>query len=195
MPSFEPDSISARLTLIGLRAEESPSKLEHEVVQLFDAYRVRLLGYVTAFGINGHDSEEIVQEVFLALFRHLSMGKSRGNLRSWLFRVAHNLALKQRQADRRCSFGPWQDVEAHCDPALNPEELAVSAQRQRLLSSVVSALPEQDRMCLYLRAEGFRYREIANVLGISLGSISISLARTMARLLRAEEAGRPGRTA
>jgi RNA polymerase sigma-70 factor (ECF subfamily) len=196
----KPDSTTAQtlLTLIGSRRAEVASDLEREVVALYDGYRTRLLAYVGAFGITGHDSEEIVQEVFLALFRHLCMGKSRSNLRSWLFRVAHNLALKQRQIDQRWYAGAGQsvqDVEDHCDPSPNPEEHAVSAQRQRLLSSVVSALPEQDRMCLYLRAEGLRYREIANVLGISLGSVSISLTRSMARLLRADEARRLGTTA
>jgi RNA polymerase sigma-70 factor, ECF subfamily len=197
MSSSEPDSISAQplLALLGSRAGETGSDLEREVVQLFDAYRMRLLGYVTAFGVAGHDSEEIVQDVFLALFRHLRKGKSRSNLRSWLFRVAHNLALKQRQTNQRWYSRAEQrygDAEAHSDPSPNPEEHAVSAQRQRLLSQVVSALPERDRRCLYLRAEGLRYREIANVLGISLGSVSISLARSMARLLRADEARRPG---
>jgi RNA polymerase sigma-70 factor (ECF subfamily) len=54
------------------------------------------------------------------------------------------------------------------------------------LLAVVATLPEADRSCLSLRAEGLRYREIAAVLGISLGSVSISLKRSLARLMRAE---------
>jgi RNA polymerase sigma-70 factor (ECF subfamily) len=52
--------------------------------------------------------------------------------------------------------------------------------------AVLHALPEQDQACLYLRAEGLRYREIADVLDISLGSVSISLTRSLARLHRAD---------
>jgi len=168
----------------------SATELELEVVVLFEAYRRRLMAYVLTFGISGHDGEEIIQEVFLSLFRHLQMGRSRRNLRGWIFRVAHNLALKQRQADRR-----WRNTlepeaespEIHHDPSPNPEENALSAQRRRRLSSVVSALPEQDQWCLRLRAEGLRYREIAQALGMSLGSVSMSLTRSMARLTRADE--------
>ena len=52
---------------------------------------------------------------------------------------------------------------------------------------MVDALPEMDRECLYLRADGFRYREIAEVLGISIGSVANSLVRSLARLSAANE--------
>jgi RNA polymerase sigma-70 factor (ECF subfamily) len=57
--------------------------------------------------------------------------------------------------------------------------------RERLLA-VVEALPEVDRRCIYLRAEGLRYREIVEVLGISLGAVALSLERSLARLRRAD---------
>jgi len=53
--------------------------------------------------------------------------------------------------------------------------------------AVVEALPEQDRRCLFLRAEGLRYREIAEILDMSLGGVSLSLARSLARLARYAE--------
>ena len=62
-----------------------------------------------------------------------------------------------------------------------------NAQRQARLLAVLNALPEQDRACLHLRAEGLRYREIAEVVGISLGAVSASLTRSMARMARADE--------
>ncbi len=62
----------------------------------------------------------------------------------------------------------------------------VSAQRQQRLRAVVRALPEQDRYCIHLRAEGLRYREIAEVLGMSLGGVASSLGRSLARLGRAD---------
>ncbi len=61
------------------------------------------------------------------------------------------------------------------------------AERQSHLQAVVKALPEQDRCCLALRAEGMPYREIAGVLGISLGSVAASLERSIAKLKRADQ--------
>ena len=166
------------------------SELEREVMALFDAHRGRLLGYVLSFRISVHDSEEIVQEVFLSLFRHLQLGKSKKNLHAWMFRVAHNLALKQCYANLRWRERMDSDrtlAESQWDQSPNPEEQASHAQRQRHLLAVVEALPERDQCCLRLRAEGLRYREIAHVLGISLGSVSISLTRSLARLMRVAE--------
>jgi RNA polymerase sigma-70 factor (ECF subfamily) len=57
----------------------------------------------------------------------------------------------------------------------------------RRLRTVVRALPERDRQCLFLRAEGLRYRDIARTLDISLGGVAKSLARTMKRLTNADE--------
>ena len=78
-----------------------PSEIEREVIELFDQFRDPLLRYALSFGISVHDAEEVIQEVFLSLFRHLQLRRSRKNLRGWLFRVAHNLALKQLYANQR----------------------------------------------------------------------------------------------
>jgi len=176
-----------------LRAESAgaPEKLEEEVVELFDLLRNPVLRYLVGIGLPVEDAEEIVQEVFLALFRHLRAGKPRDNLRGWVFRVAHNLGLKRRGAWPRAtgltSVGMGEESAAVLDPSPNPEDLLASAQRQARLLAVLNALPEQDRACVQLRAEGLRYREIAEVVGISLGAVSASLTRSMARMARALE--------
>jgi RNA polymerase sigma-70 factor (ECF subfamily) len=165
------------------------SEIESEILGLFERFRVPLLRYVISIGLSPHDGEEIIQEVFLALFRHLQSGKSRHNLRGWIFRVAHNLALKQRTASQRWYKMTSNDVEItfqQSDPSPNPEEQVLFGQKRARLQAVLQALPENDRHCLCLRAEGLRYREIAAVLGISLGSVSISLTRSLARMARAE---------
>jgi RNA polymerase sigma-70 factor, ECF subfamily len=150
------------------------------VVRSFDELRVPLLRYLSSFGLRVEDGEEVLQEVFLSLFQHLDRGKSRANLRGWLFRVAHNLALKKRA--RIGETFEVQSAELAIDPAPNPEDQAVNQQTRKRLLAVVDALPEQDRRCLFLRAEGLRYREIAEILDISLGAVSLSLARSLARI-------------
>ena len=153
---------------------------ETEITGHFDRWRVRVLRYVTGFGLRPADAEEVVQDVFLALHRHVVSGKSGPRLRGWVFRVAHNLSLKRRQAVG-CMPENLEDFRV-ADPAPNPEDQVAWRQRQERLQAVVDALPEQDRQCLVLRAEGLRYREIAATLGISLGGVAKSLARSMARL-------------
>jgi RNA polymerase sigma-70 factor (ECF subfamily) len=166
-----------------------PRSSEEEVTALFEHFRGRLLRYLCSLGLPVHDGEEIVQEVFLSLFRHLENNKSRQNLRAWIFRVAHNLGIKKRTENGSSKIPVEYDcsLNERChDPAPSPEEQVFLRQRQRRLLAVVEALPLQDRNCLYLRAEGLRYREIAQVLDISLGGVSQSLARAIKRLSDAD---------
>jgi RNA polymerase sigma-70 factor, ECF subfamily len=173
-------------TTLAANPSAAPDRLEEAVVDLFDQFRDPLLRYMSNFGLALPDGEEIVQDVFLLLYRHLQGGKSRENLRGWLFRVAHNLALKQRYRTRReFETAETSLQEFAIDPGPNPEAQLAQSQHQERLLAVVEALPELDRRCLFLRAEGLRYREIAGILGISLGAVSGSLARSLARIGRA----------
>lgn len=156
------------------------SALEHEVVDYFDRTREPLLRYLLGFGLPAQDCEEIVQETFLALFQHLKRGRSRRNLRAWLFRVTHNLGLRKRQQTR-----PTEEIgDSWIDPAPSPEDRCATSQQQQRLQAVLRALPEQDRRCLSLRAEGLRYREIAEILNMSLGGVALILGRSLARIAR-----------
>jgi RNA polymerase sigma-70 factor, ECF subfamily len=163
--------------------------LEADVLALFDRLRYPLISYLLRFNpLSVHDSEEVVQEAFLTLFEHLQRGGSRENLGGWLFRVVHNLGLKRLHGARRDS----QNVvtltnaaeEVVVDPNLNPEDAFAQDETRRHLQAVVRALPEQDQRCLALRAEGLRYREIAEVLGLSLGAVAKSLERSLERIVR-----------
>jgi RNA polymerase sigma-70 factor, ECF subfamily len=178
----------------GEAAERSSreSALEEEVLALFERQRGSLLGYLLRFNTLAiQDCEEIVQEAFVALFRHLQRGRSRENLSGWLFRVVHNLGLKRLQVLRR----DLQNVvrlgsaieQTVFDPGLSPEEALSRDEDRRRLLAVVKALPEQDQRCIALRAEGLRYRQIAEVLGMSLGGVANSLERSLERITRAAQ--------
>jgi RNA polymerase sigma-70 factor, ECF subfamily len=187
-PAASVDELAFRRPAI-LATSARASEIECEVVGLFDQFRDPVLRYVLSFGICVHDAEEISQEVFLALFRHLQLGRGRQNLRGWIFRVAHNLALKLRHANQRSRARTecdWTLAEDQIDPSPNPEDQASAGQKQIRLLAILHALPKQDQCCLRLRAEGLRYREIASVVGISLGAVSLSLTRSLARLIDAD---------
>lgn len=157
--------------------------IAQDVLALFDRFQRPLLRYVRSFGLGAHDAEDVVQEVFLALYRHLLHERSRQNLPGWLFTVAHNLTVKQRRRRRHW----WLETGApvgtqRVDPAANPEERMADAERQERWMRVLQALPERDRQCVLLRAEGMTYRDIAAALDVSLGTVAKSMTRALARL-------------
>jgi len=182
--------ISARGAIAAARETPAPPLVE-EVVALFDQLRDRVLRYVISFGLPLQDAEDVVQEVFLALFQHLQRGRSRRNLRSWTFRVAHNLALRRRGRTRtgirEVTNEAALPLNRMPDATPNPEDQAAAKQQRQRVLAAMGSLPEQDRRCLILRAEGLRFREIAQVLDISLGAVSLSLTRSLTRLSRAAQ--------
>lgn len=165
-----------------LPRQEQPAVVRVE--ELYQQLRPSLVRYLLSLGLGEADAEEVVQECFLALHRHLAQQRPEEHLRGWLFRVAHNLGLKarmNRQRQRDLSEEILEDASLAGRPA-DPEELAARNQLDARLRAVVRALPELERNCLVLRAEGLRYREIAETLSVSLGSVANAMARALEKL-------------
>lgn len=175
-----------------LHGDYDSAAVANEVTQLFEELQGPIFRYLLSIGLTSADADETSQETFLALFRHLTQGRPRTNLRGWIFRVAHNQGLKRRQDSRRQGGGLAGQDAADNTPCScpNPEQHLQLKQRRRQVRAVVAALAPRDRYCLSLRAEGLGYREIARVLGISLGAVSLSIQRSLARLQCSGEGGR-----
>lgn len=187
---YPPASVPLEVPLVAERDGAPPlDAVQTQVLELFDATAPGLRRYVQSCGLPPEAAEDVVQDVFLALFRHLRRGGAAHNLRGWLVQVSHSLALKHRERlarrHRHESAGGWELAESVPDTGEDPAaRLAAGEERQRLVG-VFNALPEIDRQCLSLRAQGLRYREIAATLGISLGSVAKSVSRAVSRFSRA----------
>ena len=176
-------------TELDARADSARSSalIDAEVLALFDRYERPLLRYGWSLGLTPIDAEDVVQDAFFALFQHLRRGKSRENLPGWLFQVVRNLASKRR---RQMRLDEWLAGDVDFEPMdleRDPEAQMVEAERRRRWQLVLRAMPDRDRRCLLLRAEGLRYREIALALGVSLGSVAKSVTRGIARLVSADQ--------
>lgn len=165
-----------------------PESVQSRVLTLFDEHAPQLLRAVASSGLSAEETEDVVQDTFVALFRHLSLGRDGTNLSGWLFQVAHNLALKKRKGILKQRSARWNEMVTQwaVDPAPDPEERLMRRERGERLRSVFSALPERERRCLFLRAEGLTYRNIAQALGVSLGSVSKAVSRALTRLMNAD---------
>ncbi len=181
-------TVSPRLLAASLRVDEPSASLEaihDEVLQLFDEHALNLRRCVRSCDVPLEAVDDIVQEAFLALYRHLCAGGARDNLQGWLFRVVYRAASKQRRRHQRTLRWqvPWIVQADHVpDQHGDPEASLLHQERCRTVQQVMAAMPERDRQCFHLRAAGLRYRQIADTLGVSLGAVAKSLARGMAKL-------------
>jgi RNA polymerase sigma-70 factor, ECF subfamily len=137
-------------------------------------------------------AEEILQEVFLRAWQHAhAFDDSRGTVRSWLYGIAHNLALNElRRRRRRPQLQPrpasadpdGDDQEGYVAAGSDPAVDAWCAVRDAELAHALDQLPPNQRAVLLLYGEGFSQSEIAAKLGEPLGTVKSRMRRALGHL-------------
>jgi RNA polymerase sigma-70 factor (ECF subfamily) len=173
--------------IIPLHAVDQAS-LEGRLTHLFEEFRVSLYRYLLFLVDAEAEAEDLTQDAFLRLHVCLLQGARIENAKAWLFRVAHHLAIDEHRRKRPESLDEdqWSAATATLEDEIvpNPERLAITNQRRQRLEEAVDRLSGQQRRCLHLRAEGFRHREIAEILGVSEPTVAENLRRGVLRLTR-----------
>ncbi len=156
--------------------------------ELFRRYRQP--AYRVAYRLLGHEADALdaVQEGFVKALTHLAGFQGRSTFKTWLMRVVSNAALDLgRQRGRRESRHLDTTAASNGDgqPALadDPAQGLERADLRRQLDRALAALPEAQRQTFVLHAEaGLSYREVADTLGISIGTVMSRLFYARQRL-------------
>ena len=158
-----------------------------DVERLFHLYHVPLVRYLTRRLGDRDWAEEVAQETFLRALRHGPVESER----AWLFAVATNLVRDEgRKRERQRRHLELLAAEARVEEETQePEPTSLErAQEMAFARRAVDALVERDRLALLMREEGLSYPEIAEALGLSVGSMGTTLARARRRLMESYEA-------
>jgi RNA polymerase sigma factor (sigma-70 family) len=177
--------LSGEMSLFA-NADHRGSKMRKSIVDLYDSLRPGLFAYLVSLGLNRNQAEDVVHDSFLKLIQHLLNKEDQQDLRGWIFRVAHNLAINLHlSAYHRLSDSIGGDeslLAKFADSSLSPEELVIKKEELSRVQAAMSRLTQQQRYAVLLRAEGLRYREIAQTLGISIARVAELVQRALARL-------------
>jgi len=163
----------------------------HDVDRLFREYHAPLVRYLTRRLGDRDWAEEVAQETFLRALRQDGLR----NERAWLFAVATNLVRDgARQESRRRRHLELLRAEAEAAPRMveSPDSAMERAEDAAAARRALEQLAERDREALLMREEGLSYPEIAEALGLSVGSMGTTLARARRRLVVAFEGLRVG---
>ncbi len=181
---------------------ERQERLEIEALTHLDAlYRTGL-----RLSRSPQDAEDLVQETFLNAFRSLDRFEEGTNLRAWLFRILNNAFISQYRRRKRRPSSSIEDVteyylydhlaEGGAAPKPdNPEREVLERIGDERVLQALEELPVEFRQVeLLADVEGFSYREIADILGIPIGTVMSRLYRGRRRLQKllwqeAQEAG------
>lgn len=156
------------------------------VEEIYVAERNNIYAYLLYCGVSPQRAQELAQDSFLKLYLKMSKGEAVENPRAWLYRVAHNFALRHHK--REPVFDEIDPAAPLRAPDPDPESALMQRQRRAAIAAAVRALSPQQRNCLHLRVEGLRYREIAETIGISTSAVGEFLRRAVVRLKEALDA-------
>jgi RNA polymerase sigma-70 factor (ECF subfamily) len=159
--------------------------LRRIVLDLYDRDHLGLRRYVAFLGADRETAQELVQESFLRVHQHLLSGGDRSNLRAWLYRVAHNLLRNLQTSAPTSRMDYLPDLPASGDirdHAMSAEDELLAAERNRRFQAALEQLNRAQRDCLALRTRGLKYREIGEVLNLSVSTVAEHVQRGLEKL-------------
>jgi RNA polymerase sigma-70 factor (ECF subfamily) len=185
-----PSQVSAQEVLLVSRLQANEDAAYDELVRTYSAmiYHVayRMLG-------DAGEASDVVQEIFLKVFKNIGGFRAEAALKTWIFRIAFSEILNRLRwwkrryryatvsLDEKPNGRPASDIVVHSGPT--PEEMLQSKERETAIQEALRKLSHEHRSIIVLRdIEGFSYNEISDVLGISVGTVKSRLARARADL-------------
>lgn len=156
--------------------------------ELYDRYRDRLVHFIARKTGDWDRAEDLVQEAFIRVTRHLHRFDTEKKFSTWVYTIASNLSkneLRNRSRNPLVLFqrltGAWEDEHRPLqfeDSSLRPDDLYRKRYLRQLVERTVEELPEHHRLVFRLRElEGKSYEEIAAITGVNLGTVKSRLHR------------------
>jgi RNA polymerase sigma-70 factor, ECF subfamily len=155
---------------------------------LFRRYRDRLVHFVTRKTGDPDRAQDLVQEAFIRVTRHLHRFDTTKKFSTWVYTIASNLAKNELRNRSRSPLVLFQKLTSNWDDdhrplqfedyRMRPDDLYRKRYLQRLVEDMVETLPEHHRLVFRLRElEGKSYEEIAEITGVNLGTVKSRLHR------------------
>jgi len=162
--------------------------------ELYKRFGSRL--YTVAYRMTGSaaDAEDLVQDIFLQVYRRLDTYRGDAALGTWLHRIAVNACLdfvRSKQGRRRRVTDTGEDLDALEAPAAGPWRAGAALDRMELERAIAQLPPSYRRAFLLHDVEGLEHHEIGETLGIAEGTSKSLLFKARMRL-RVLLRGRPG---
>jgi len=168
------------------------SGIEGAYEELIERYEQQVFGMVYRLLGNQSDASDVVQEVFLKVFRGVASFREQSSLRTWIYRIAvHEAYNHRRWFARHCRMevsmeehGSEQSnfLDLTPDPGRSPFELAVDSEARTMIEQALTKINPVFRTAVVLRdVQNLSYEEIADILQVSLGTVK-------SRILRGREA-------
>ena len=184
MESEGPLSIDCLPALLQQIAAGNQSAFE----QVYNAFYTRLYRFALAMVRTKEPAEEIVEDVFIKIWQQRENVISIQNLKVYLYTATKNTALNYLSRMAKESITePFDHVQIWLEStSISPEQMMITSQMFKKIQEAVDALPPRCKMIFKLvREDGLRYKEIAEILNISVNTIDAQMAIAVKRIATA----------
>ncbi len=142
---------------------------------LVKQYQQKVYWHIRRILIDHDDSNDVVQNVFIKIWRSLDNFREDSKLFTWIYRIATNEAVTFLNQKKKRFFVPIIDVEHQLSVSLNNDVLFDGDKIQLILQKAILKLPTQQRIVFNMKYyEGMKYEEISEVLGVTVGALKAS---------------------
>jgi RNA polymerase sigma factor (sigma-70 family) len=175
------ETASALNAVTPVRKPRSMQWSEAEFEAVFLEHYSRIVGVLLRLLGDRTRAEELANDVFWKLYRTRAVGEVDGRVGGWLYRTATNLGIDALRA--RARRRKYEDAAARTQEgaaAASPLDDMVRVEQRRRVREVLAAIKPTQAQILILRASGFSYKELADVLELKPGGIGTMLSRAQA---------------
>lgn len=142
---------------------------------LVDTYQRRLYWHIRRIVISHEDTDDVLQETFIKIFRNIDKFRGESSLFSWVYRIATNQALdflKKKANERNCSIEDLQydrSIHLETDVYFEGDEIQIKFQK------AIANLPEKQQLVFNMKYfEELKYEQISQILDTSVGALKAS---------------------
>ena len=151
--------------------------------EIYERHYSRVHGYASSMLRDRAAADDVVQETFLRAQASLDVLRESEKLRAWLFRIAHNLCMDHLRSRRSSCVESDADPESAGREASRVEHDLERAEMSSCVRAKVDSLPATDRAVILLYdLKELSQQEIADVLGIEVGTVKVRLHRARKKL-------------
>jgi RNA polymerase sigma-70 factor (ECF subfamily) len=142
---------------------------------LVTKYQERLYWHIRKIVLNHDDSDDVLQNTFLKVWKNLDSFREESSLFTWIYRIATNESLTFINSKKRSQAIPFQDVSDYLKNRMEADEYFDGSDIQKKLQQAILTLPEKQRLVFNMRYfEELPYQEMSDILDTSVGALKAS---------------------
>jgi RNA polymerase sigma factor (sigma-70 family) len=150
---------------------------------LVRAYQQKVYWHIRKMVIDHDDADDITQDVFIKIYKHISSFREDSQLYTWIYRIATNECLSFLQRKKRRFFLPIGDVGKELASKLDSSSHVSGDEIQIKLQKALLKLPDKQRLVFNMKYfDDMPYEEISKITGTSVGALKASYHHAVTKI-------------